>query len=161
MDSRSIEQKTKEIALKATKENGVEFVHLEMVGSKRNQIVRVFADKQGGITIDDCSDVSRSIEAAMDADDFMPGSYVLEVSSPGLDRELFSLADFEKFTGRAAKVRLNDEREGQKVLNGRISKVDGDNITFEDRSSGEVTFPYNSVAKANLKVDLGEELSRK
>lgn len=158
MDPRSIEQRVKEIAVKATKENKVDFVHLEFAGSKRNRIVRIFADKEGGITIDDCSNVSRSIEAAMDADDFMPGSYILEVSSPGLDRELYSLADFEKFAGKAAKVRLKVELAGQKVLNGRILRVDDENIVFEDRSAGEITVPYATVEKANLKVDLGHEL---
>lgn len=161
MDLTSIEQRVRDIALRATKEQGVDFVHLEIVGTKRNQIVRIFADKEGGITIEDCSNVSRSVEAAMDSDDFMPGSYVLEVSSPGLDRELYSLADFERFTGKAAKVRLRPEQEGPTVLNGRIVEVVGDDIVFEDRSAGQLTFPYTSVAKANLKVDLGQELSRK
>jgi len=159
MASGTIEQRIKDIATKAAKENGVEFVHLHIAGRKRNQVVRVFADKEGGITIDDCSKVSRSIEAVMDADDFMPGSYVLEVSSPGLDRELYSLADFKKFAGEAAKVKLKEEVDGPKALNGRIVSVDGNNIVFEDRSAGEVSFSYDSVKKANLKVDLGQELN--
>ena len=159
MASGTIEQRIKDIATKAAKENGVEFVHLEIAGHKRNQVVRVFADKEGGITIDDCSKVSRSIEAVMDADDFMPGSYVLEVSSPGLDRELYSLADFKKFAGEAAKVKLKEEVDGPKALHGRIVSVDGNNIVFEDRSAGEVSFSYDSVKKANLKVDLGQELN--
>ena len=161
MQSRSIEERIKEIAKKAAADNGVEFVHLELAGTKRNQVVRVFADKEGGINIEDCSKVSRSIEAEMDANDFMPGTYVLEVSSPGLDRELYSLADFERFAGNLAKVKMRPDFEGPKSLNGTIvSVLDGD-IVFEDRTAGTLTIPYASVAKANLKVDIGRELNKK
>ena len=161
MESRSIEARIREIAQKATADAGVEFVHLEIAGTKRNQVVRIFADKEGGITIDDCSTVSRSVEAAMDADDFMPGAYVLEVSSPGLDRELYSLTDFEKFAGRLAKVRMKPEFDGPKALNGKILSVNGGEVTFEDRTAGELVFPYTLVERANLKFDIGQELNRK
>ena len=161
MQSRSIEERIKEIAKKATADNGVEFVHLELAGTKRNQVVRVFADKEGGINIEDCSKVSRSIEAEMDADDFMPGTYVLEVSSPGLDRELYSLADFERFAGNLAKVKMRPDFEGPKSLNGTIVSVLNGDIVFEDRTAGTLTIPYASVAKANLKVDIGRELNKK
>lgn len=147
--------------MKAAADCGVEFVHLEIAGTKRNQIVRVFADKEGGITIEDCSNVSKAVEAAMDADDFMPAAYVLEVSSPGLDRELYSLADFEKFAGKLAKIKMKPDFEGTKGLNGRILKVEAGEITFDDRTTGELTFPYESVAKANLKIDIEQELNRR
>lgn len=161
MESRTIESRIRDIALKATRENGVEFVHLEIGGTKRNQVVRIFADKEGGITIEDCSNVSRSVEAAMDADDFMPGAYVLEVSSPGLDRELYSIADFEKFAGKLAKVKMAAGFDGPKALNGRIVRVDGEEIVFDDRSAGEVVLPYALVAKANLKIDIDQDLNRR
>lgn len=156
----AIEDRIRAIAEKAAADNGVEFVHLEMAGTKRSPVVRIFADKEGGITIEECSNVSRSVDAAMDADDFMPGAYVLEVSSPGLDRELYSLKDFEKFAGRLAKVKLKPDFDGQKSLNGRIESVAGDEIVFEDRTSGIMRFPYSAVAKANLKVDFHAELNR-
>ena len=161
MESRSIEGKIRGIASKATADCGVEFVHLEIAGTKRNQIVRIFADKEGGITIDDCSNVSRAVEAAMDADDFMPAAYVLEVSSPGLDRELYTLADFARFAGKLAKLKMKPDFEGPRGLNGRIVNVEGAEITFDDRAAGEITFPYESVAKANLKIDIGQELNRR
>ena len=161
MESRSIEGRIKEIALKAAADCGVEFVHLEIAGTKRNQIIRIFADKEGGITIEDCSNVSKAVEAAMDADDFMPAAYFLEVSSPGLDRELYSLADFEKFAGKLAKIKMKPDFDGPKALNGRIVKIEGSDISFNDRTAGELVFPYESVAKANLKIDIEQELNRK
>ncbi|MEO5860353.1 MAG: ribosome maturation factor RimP [Pyrinomonadaceae bacterium] len=161
MESRSIEGKIREIAVKATAHCGVDFVHLELGGTKRNQIVRIFADKEGGISIEDCSNVSKAVEAAMDADDFMPAAYILEVSSPGLDRELYSLSDFEKFTGKLAKIKMKPGFEGPKALNGRIIKVEGSAITFDDRTASELVFSFESVAKANLKIDIEQELNRR
>ncbi len=161
MENRSVEARIKEIAIKSAADCGVEFVHLEIAGTKRNQVVRIFADKDGGITIEDCSNVSRSVEAAMDADDFMPAAYVLEVSSPGLDRELYSLSDFEKFAGKLAKLKMADGFDGPKALNGRIVRVDEDSIVFNDRTAGELAFTYASVAKANLKIDIDQELKRR
>ena len=161
MGSDSIEERIRGIAVSAAKESGVDFVHLEIAGTKRNQIVRVFADKEGGITLEDCSNVSRSIEKVMDAEDFMTAAYDLEVSSPGLDRELYSIADFAKFTGKLAKVKMKAEFEGPKALNGRIVKVEGDEIVIDDRTAGEVIFTYPYVAKANLKIDIDQELNRR
>lgn len=155
-----IESKIRAIAEKAAADNGVEFIHLEMAGTKRSPVVRIFADKDGGITIEECSNVSRAVDAAMDADDFMPGAYVLEVSSPGLDRELYSIKDFQRFAGSLAKVKMKPDFDGQKSLNGRIESVEGDEIVFDDRSSGTMRFPYSAVVKANLKVDFKAELSR-
>lgn len=160
MEPNSIESKVRNIAEKAATGRGLEFVHLELAGTKRNQVLRIFVDKPGGVTVEDCSDVSRDVEAAMDADDFMPGPYVLEVSSPGLDRELYSLADFRKFAGSKAKVRVRDAEGKVKGYNGRIVAVEGEEITFEDRSEGEVKFPYSAVAKANLKFDIQDDLKR-
>lgn len=160
METNSIESRVKSIARKAAEESGLEFVQLELAGTKRNQVVRVFIDKPGGVTVEDCSEVSRGIEAAMDADDFMPAAYVLEVSSPGLDRELYSLADFVRFSGKQAKAKVRDGGGKVKSYNGRIAAVEGDEITFEDRNEGEVKFPYSAVVKANLKFDIQDDLKR-
>jgi ribosome maturation factor RimP len=110
------------------------------------------------VNLDDCTRFSHAIEAILDARDLVPGAYVLEISSPGIERELYSLADFQRFTGELARVRLNAEIDGQKNFVGRIAAVADGTIEIEDRTRGKVTFPYSSVAKANLKIDLGKEL---
>lgn len=161
MQDRSIVERIDKIADKAAKENGVEFVHSEIVGTRRNMTVRIYIDKPEGVSIEDCSTVSRAIEAVIDADDFIPTAYVLEVSSPGLDRPLFKLADFEKFAGKKAKVKTSDAIDGQANFNGRIVSVDGDEIVFEDKTSGTVRIPFGNIAKANLKVDLADEFKKK
>lgn len=161
MQRDSISERIEKIATEGAKENGVEYLHAEIVGSKRNMTVRIYIDKPEGVTIEDCSNVSRSIEAVIDAEDFIPSSYVLEVSSPGLDRPLFRIDDFEKYAGKKAKVKTSSPISGQSNFNGRIIGVEGDEITFEDTANGEVRIPFAAVAKANLKVDLAEELKKK
>lgn len=158
MSSNSIEEQIQLIAARLAEENNLELVHAEVAGSKRNLTVRLFIDKEGGVTIEDCSDFSRKIEAVLDADDLIPTAYLLEVSSPGLERELYSLKDFVKYTGSLAKVKTNQPINGQKNFKGRIVSIKGEEIIFSDKTSGEVSFPYNAVAKANLEIDLEEEL---
>lgn len=158
MSSNSIEEQIQSIAARLAEENSLELVHTEVAGSKRNLTVRLFIDKEGGVTIEDCSDFSRKIEAVLDADDLIPTAYLLEVSSPGLERELYSLKDFVKYIGSLAKVKTNQPINGQKNFKGRIISIKGEEIIFSDKTSGEVSFPYNAVAKANLEIDLEEEL---
>jgi ribosome maturation factor RimP len=161
MQQDSIVAKIDKIAADAAEQNGVEFVHSEIVGSLRNAVVRIYIDKPEGVTIEDCSTVSRAIEAVMDEDDFMPAAYVLEVSSPGLERPLFKLADYEKFTGKKAKIKASEAISGQANFNGRIVGVEGGEVVFEDKTNGSVRIPFDKIAKANLKVDLSEEFKKK
>jgi ribosome maturation factor RimP len=156
-----IAERIDRIAITAAEANGVEFVHSEIVGSKRNMTVRIYIDKPQGVTLEDCSIVSRAIEEIIDADDFIPSQYVLEVSSPGLERPLFSIKDFEKFAGRKAKVKTSEAIDEQTNFNGRIDSVEGAEIVFEDKTNGTVRIPFDKVAKANLKVDLAEEFKKK
>ena len=153
-----IDERIEEISARAAAENGLELVHTQIVGADKNLIIRVFIDRQDGVTHENCSRVSRQIEAVLDADDFLPPNYTLEVSSPGLERELYSLKDFEKFVGSLAKVKTSEMIDGQKNFRGRIVAVEGDDIIFEDSTKGNVRFPYGTVAKANLEIDLEEEL---
>ena len=161
MVNHSIEERIRQIAADAATVSGVEFVHAEIVGTKRNLTVRVYIDKPKGVTIEDCSVVSKQIEAVLDADDFIPSAYLLEVSSPGLERELYSTADFEKFVGERVKVKTRTAINGQKVFIGRIAAVENGEVVFEDKTNGTVRFPHSEVAKANLRVDLEKEFKKR
>jgi len=147
-----------EAALEVAAKCGVEFVHAEILGAKRDSVVRIYIDKEGGVTIDDCTRYSSAIEEIFDAEDLIPWAYVLEVSSPGIERELYSLKDFVKFIGELAKVKVSTEINGQKNFVGVISGIEDDLIDFEDRTCRTVKIPYETVVKANLKIDLGKEL---
>lgn len=155
-----IDERVKKIAAQAAAENDLELVHTQIVGASKNLTVRIFIDKAGGVTHDDCSTVSRHLDRILDQEDFIPGNYTLEVSSPGLERELYSLEDFEKFTGNLAKVKTNQPIDGQRNFRGRIGSVAGEEIIFEDKTRGTVRFSFSQIAKANLEIDLEEELKR-
>jgi ribosome maturation factor RimP len=160
MDRSSVENKVQEIAAAAAAEQGLELVRIIVKGSDKSPTVTVFIDREGGVTHEDCVKVSRRMDEALDADDFISSAYTLEVSSPGLERELYSLQDFVRFTGSLAKIKVNTPVEGQRNFRGRITAVEGEEIVFDDRAKGKVTFPYGHVAKANLEIDLEAELSR-
>lgn len=161
MDTQFIGKRVREIASRVARESELEFVHSEIAGPKRNLTVRIFIDKPGGVTLEDCAQVSQQVERILDADDFIPSKYVLEVSSPGLDRELYSLDDFKKFTGLKAKVKTRAPIEDQNHFNGKIVEIDRAEVIFEDRTIGTVRIAFDNIEKANLKVDLEEEFKKK
>ena len=156
----SIEERIREIAVRVTEINNIEFVHAEAAGAARNLVVRIFIDKPGGVTHEDCALISREIDMVLDTEDIVALSYTLEVSSPGLERDLYSLKDFEKFTGHLAKIKTKTAIDGQKNFRGRIIGVQNDEVSFEDKTKGIVKFSYDIVAKANLEIDLEEELKK-
>lgn len=150
--------RVREIAGDVADTAGLEFVHAEIAGAKRDSVVRIFIDKEGGVTFEDCTSFSAAVEAVFDEEDLIPWAYVLEVSSPGIERQLYSLKDFVRFTGEMARIKTVEEIGGQKNFVGTIESIDGDIVSFEDRTSGPVKIPHSLVSKANLKMDFGKEL---
>lgn len=161
MDKQTVETRVRSIAEKAAADRKFELVHVEIAGTKRDVVVRVYIDKPEGVTLDDCSQVSRDIEAVLDVEDIIPSRYVLEVSSPGIERQLYSLADFKKFTGKLAKVKTKIDIDGQRTFVGTITSVKDDRISLEDKTRGAVEFDYVNVDKANLKIDLSKEFGHR
>ncbi|MDT7688835.1 MAG: ribosome maturation factor RimP [Acidobacteriota bacterium] len=153
----SVESRVREIAGRVAAERGLELVHVEMAGGALAPIVRLFIDKPGGVTHTDCSEVSTHVGTVLDVEDFISAAYTLEVSSPGLERGLYGRADFERFAGRAAKVRTRGAVGGQRNFRGRIISVEGDDVLFDDKTTGRVRLPLSEVAKANLEIDVEEE----
>lgn len=156
----SISEKIGEIAAHTAEENGLELVHTQVVNTGKRLTITVFIDKPGGVTHEDCSKVSRKLDTILETENVVPLTYLLEVSSPGLERQLYSQKDFEKFAGSLAKVKTVTAINGQKNFRGRIQAVENDEIIFDDKTSGTIRFPYKIVAKANLEIDLDEELKR-
>jgi ribosome maturation factor RimP len=132
---------------------GFELVAVELVGSGDDRILRVYIDHPDGITVDDCADVSRQVSAVLDVEDPIPGAYVLEVSSPGLDRPLVKAADFERFRGSLVKLRTREAVLGRKNFTGMLSEASGDNVVVEvDGEPYEIEFA--NIEKARLVPDL-------
>jgi len=155
-----VEDRVRAIAERVASDHGLELVHAEVAGPENKPIVRIFVDKPQGVTHEDCSAVSIHLGTILDVEDFIHASYTLEVSSPGLERGLYKRADFERFAGSNAKMKTRQPIDGQRNFRGRLLGVDGDDVLFEDRTSGPVRVPLDSITKANLEVDVNEELRR-
>jgi len=110
---------------------GFELVDVELVGSGQHPTLRVYIDSPKGINVDDCAKVSRQISAILDVEDPLPSSYMLEVSSPGLDRPLVTPADFTRFAGEMIKVRMHAPVMGRKNFTGRLVEVAADHVVVE------------------------------
>jgi ribosome maturation factor RimP len=115
-------------------------------------VLRVFIDKEDGVTLDDCTVVSREVSHLLDIENIIEQAFNLEVSSPGLDRPLKSVGDFQRFAGRKAKVTTKEPIEGNQVFTGRINKVEDELITMEVGQQ-ELCIPFSEVAKARLEVE--------
>jgi ribosome maturation factor RimP len=160
MGEGSFVEKFRAIAADVVNAREYELVHTEVSGSKRNPVMTAYIDKPGGINIDECSEVSREIEAKLDADDLVPATYVLEVSSPGIERGLYSLADFERFIGSEARVKTLEPIDERKSFTGTIKGTGTNTVELEDSVSGLIEIPFENIKKSNLKVDFNKELRR-
>ena len=115
---------------------------------ERDWYLRVFIDKEGGIEIDDCQELSGRLEEILDARDLIRTSYILEVSSPGLDRELKKPKDFQREQGKLVDVSLFAPLDGEKVITGQLKSYDGENVTVDER-----VIPMDNVVKVILHID--------
>jgi ribosome maturation factor RimP len=131
-----LDPRVSEIIERVIAHEGMEIVHAEMAGGK-NPILRVYIDKPGGVTLDDCATVSQRVGLILDVEDVIPHQYTLEVASPGLDRGLYKEADYERFAGLPAHVRIAEAIDGQRNFHGKLIGLDRC-----DRGAGrEVTPP--------------------
>jgi ribosome maturation factor RimP len=151
----------REIAAQVGASSGVEVVEVDMRGSGGSRMLRVFIDKPGGVTHEDCANVSRELSTILDVEDAVPGgSYVLEVSSPGLDRKLSRPADFERFTGSRIKLTTRTPVNGSKHFEGRLQSFQDGRLTMELGAPGKKPKPgsvpekieveLSNIEKANL-----------
>jgi ribosome maturation factor RimP len=143
------------VAQRVTDSLGLELWDLEFHGGGKGRMLRIFIDKPEGVTHEDCANVSREVGTILDVEDPIPGSYTLEVSSPGLDRKLRNLADFERYTGSKVKLLTRELVENQKHFEGRLKLVHDGAVTLEIGGSKKheprtVEIPLAQVEKANL-----------
>ena len=134
---------------------GYEFVGLEYSPSPKNALLRIYIDKPDGIGIEDCEAVSREVAALMDVKDPIKSQYNLEVSSPGLDRPLFTPAHFRQFEGQEAQVKLFAPLEGRRKFKGMILGADDEAVRLEQDGEA-VSIAFDKIAKARLVPDYEE-----
>jgi ribosome maturation factor RimP len=153
MAKQAVLSKIEEIAGRVAESEGIEVVEIELKGGGKNQFLRVSIDKPEGVTHTDCETMSHQLGTILDSEDLIPAHYTLEVSSPGVERKLLKLKDFERFQGKKAKVVLREPLDSQKHLEGTLAGVEDEQIIFDLSSGARVHFPHQQVEKANLKFE--------
>jgi ribosome maturation factor RimP len=128
---------------------GYEFIGLEYSGQGKHAVLRIYIDRDGGVDLDDCARVSHEVAALLDVEDPISGQYNLEISSPGLDRPLFTLEQFQQFAGDEVKVTLFAPHDGRRKFRGRIMAA-GDGVVRIEQDGAEIALDFNNIAKARL-----------
>ncbi len=147
-------EKIRAIAQRVSASEGFALVDVELKGGRTNPLLRIYIDKPEGISHADCQLVSEQVSAILDVEDPFPGRYVLEVSSPGLDRKLVKPSDFEHFVGRRARLVLLEPLGEQKVFEGRLAGFEAGRVRLELGEGLTTEFELSNISKARLLVEL-------
>lgn len=146
-----------ELATPICARHGVELVDVRLVTEHGEHVARIVIDRErsdglpgSAVSLEDCQGVSRDLSARLDEDpELVPGAYRLEVSSPGVERPLVRLADFDRFAGREAKIKTFKPIDGRRTFDGRLLGTDGANVRI-DCAGTTVVVPHDEIAKAHL-----------
>jgi ribosome maturation factor RimP len=153
MGKGSVTESIEELVTPIINENRLELVDVEYKKEGKNWVLRIFIDKEGGVTVDDCTQVSRHIEDLIEVEGIVPSSYTLEVSSPGLDRPLKKEKDFIRYQGKRVHVTTFTPIHQQKNFKGIIRDfLNG--VLFLEIEQQIVEIPNTQIAKARLEVEI-------
>ena len=147
------EKKTEELIAPILSENGFELVDVEYVKEAGNWYLRAYIDKEGGITLGDCELVSRRMNDLLDEKDFIPDSYIFEVSSPGLGRQLKKDKDFARSIGSEVEGKLFRAVDKRKDFCRVLRSFDGEAVVIEVQDGQEMTIERDNIALIRLKID--------
>ncbi|TVQ33978.1 MAG: ribosome maturation factor RimP [Wenzhouxiangella sp.] len=133
---------------------GYEYVGIEYSSNPKNRLLRLYIDQpETGIGVDDCETVSREVSAVLDVEEPISGQYTLEVSSPGIERPLFTAEHFQRFIGEVAKVQMLEPQEGRRKFKGHIVAVENDEVTLAGDGQ-RWQLPLAGMFKAHLAPDI-------
>jgi ribosome maturation factor RimP len=153
-EKRSLEARITVLAEQVAASMGLEVVLVEIKGEGNGSIVRTYIDQPSGITLDDCERFSKRFSVLLDVEDWIPFRYVMEVSSPGINRPLVKEADYHRFCGKNAKVRTRLPIEGQRSFRGKLAEVNEGRLTLEVAQEKRVVIALTDIEKASLIADL-------
>jgi ribosome maturation factor RimP len=148
----AVEAAVETVVLPAVEAHGLTLVDLEVRGNGRRAVVRIFVDKPGGVAIEDCRSLSHEVGDLIDVSNLVRGSYDLEVSSPGLDRELRKDRELRWAVGRPVRLWMREPVEGRRDVAGRLAEIDPDALTLET-PAGPRSVPRSLVTKVRLEVE--------
>ncbi len=152
MDKEKLLERIRELAEPILLNLGLELVDVEFRFESGSWVLRLYIDKEGGVTLDDCARVSEELGVILDVEDPIPHSYNLEVSSPGLDRPLKRDKDFLRFRGRKVRVRCREPLEGRRNFTGLIEGVREEGVVIRDASGQEWVIPLERIERARLVI---------
>jgi ribosome maturation factor RimP len=132
-------------------------VHIDYRRQGRGFLLRVDIDKEGGVNLDDCQNISQQVSAMLDVEDVIPSEYELQVSSPGLDRKFYRDSDYRKFLGRLVRVKTSQPIRGLHVIVGKLKEFDGQTIVVTDpaiKKDPDYRIPLGAVKETRLEVEI-------
>ena len=148
-------EKVRQIAERVAASMGLEMVEVDLRGGGNKRMLRITIDKPAGVTHEDCASLSREVGTILDVEDAIPGgSYVLEVSSPGLDRKLVHAADYERFTGSRIKLTTHDPIDGNRFFEGRLENFRDGRLVLELTAARKKSGSRAGDAPDRLEIDL-------
>ncbi len=148
----SINEKIQRLVRPIVEAEEMELVDVEYKKGQ-NSVLRIFIDKPEGVNVSDCTKISTQVGAFLDIEDLIENNYVLEVSSPGLDRPLKNKADYDRNKGKLIKVSLYAPLEGKKTFIGRIIGADDQKVILKEKSEKIIDIPFAAIAKGKLKIE--------
>jgi ribosome maturation factor RimP len=155
-----IVERVRDVASRVAVSYGLEIFDIQFRREAAGMVLRVLIDRPGpaahaeeSVSVDDCAHVSRDLSAILDVEDVLPTAYILEVSSPGLDRPLRTADDFRRFAGRRAKIVMRERIDGQCFFKGRLGGVDGGDVLIDADDGRTRRVPLGVITRANLEVE--------
>lgn len=149
MTDSKLKEEIKRSALSILTEEQLDLVEMKFSDLGPTWFLRVFVDKPGGVTVEDCAKASQRIADCLDTEDLIPHKYLLEVSSPGLDRPLETESDFKRKIGEEVKILLKEKSFGNKEIKGRILRLEGDRLILKDEDK-EIAISLSNIAEAKI-----------
>jgi len=150
----ALHEKVTAIAERVAARENLEIVEVQILGGGNSRVVRIFIDKETGVTHGDCETVSQQVGTILDVEDTIPGGrYTLEVSSPGVERKLSKPRDFERFSGKKAKIALREPLHNSKRLDATLAGFADGAVRLTLADGETVSVPLESIEKANLKFE--------
>lgn len=145
-------QEVRQVVEPILESQGFELVDLEYQRESQGWVLRIYLDREGGVSLDDCAGISHEVGAVLEVKDLIPSAYILEVSSPGLTRPLKKPEDFNKFRNQMVKIKLYEPLDGRRNFKGTLLGLEGDRVRVEVEQQ-VYELPLQRIAKANLEID--------
>lgn len=133
---------------------GCQLWGIEKLSQGKYSVLKIYIEAEKGIDVDDCARISRQVSALLDVEEPFKGNYTLEVSSPGLDRRLFKLDQFESYKGAQVKLSLRRPYEGRRRFTGTLCGIEEEDVVLRSDSNEEILFPFEQIERASIIPDI-------